>query len=250
MPRHEHLFGDVVDPSVKMGNRLGRSVAMTVVIEASLVIAMITIPMLAPDVLPVAPDLMAAFVAVSPPPTPPPPPPLGRRTAATPSVPQVAEPVNPDVAPTEAPRDIAPEPAPVDTGFERGGTLFVGEGVPGGTGDVTGGFVGAPPPVVPPPVVARSPLRVGGIVQAPKKIRDVRPSYPPLALRAGVQGSVILEATIDAAGKVTNVHVVQSRPLLDQAAIDAVMQWQFTPTLLGGEPTAVIMNVTVNFQLN
>jgi len=91
---------------------------------------------------------------------------------------------------------------------------------------------------------------VGGGVPAPKKIKDVKPIYPPLAMSAGVQGIVILEATIDTDGSVVDARVLRSIPLLDNAAIDAVRQWQFTPTLLNGQPTPIIMSVTVNFQLS
>jgi protein TonB len=64
-----------------------------------------------------------------------------------------------------------------------------------------------------------------------------------------VEGIVIIEATIGADGQVINARILRSVPLLDQAAIDAVRQWQFTPTLLNGVPVPVIMTVTVNFTL-
>lgn len=94
------------------------------------------------------------------------------------------------------------------------------------------------------------PLRVGGEVPEPRKIKHVNPSYPDAAKRARVQGIVILECTIDTQGRVSNVNVLRGVPLLDQAAIDAVRQWVYTPTLLGGAPVPVIMTVTVNFKLN
>jgi protein TonB len=90
---------------------------------------------------------------------------------------------------------------------------------------------------------------VGGNIKAPQKIRDVRPTYPPIAQSARVQGVVIIEATIGPDGKVTNAKVLRSVPLLDQAALEAVRQWEFTPTLLNGMPVPVIMTVTVNFTL-
>ena len=64
-----------------------------------------------------------------------------------------------------------------------------------------------------------------------------------------MQGIVIIEATIGADGRVTNARILRSVPLLDQAAIDAVRQWEFTPTLLNGVPVPVVMTVTVNFTL-
>jgi protein TonB len=92
-------------------------------------------------------------------------------------------------------------------------------------------------------------VRVGGNIKAPTKTRDVRPTYPPIAQSARVQGVVIIEATIGANGRVTEAKVLRSIPLLDQAALDAVKQWQFSPTLLNGVPVPVIMTVTVNFTL-
>jgi protein TonB len=57
----------------------------------------------------------------------------------------------------------------------------------------------------------------------------------------------VIEATIDDEGKVADARVVKSVPLLDQAALDAVRQWQYQPSLLNGVPTAVVTTVTVKF---
>jgi TonB family protein len=92
-------------------------------------------------------------------------------------------------------------------------------------------------------------VRVGGAIQVPTKTKDVRPVYPPIAQAARVQGAVIVEAVIGVDGSVTDARVLRSIPLLDEAALDAVKQWEFTPTLLNGRPVAVIMTVTVNFSL-
>lgn len=91
--------------------------------------------------------------------------------------------------------------------------------------------------------------RVGGEIQEPKKLKNVPPVYPEEAKKARVQGVVILECTISPAGKVADVRVLRGIPLLDQAAVDAVKQWEYTPTLLAGKPVPVIMTVTVNFRL-
>jgi TonB family protein len=92
-------------------------------------------------------------------------------------------------------------------------------------------------------------VRIGGAIQAPKKLKDVPPVYPAAAQEAGVRGVVILEARIDESGNVSDVRVLRSIPLLDQAAIDAVKQWQYTPTLLNGAAVPVVMTMTVNFTL-
>ncbi len=104
-------------------------------------------------------------------------------------------------------------------------------------------------PVVPPPPPPGAPVRVGGDIKTPTKIQHVSPVYPQEAQDARVSGMVIIEATINAEGSVESTKVLRSIPLLDQAALDAVKQWRFTPTLLNGTPVAVIMTMTVNFTL-
>ena len=90
-------------------------------------------------------------------------------------------------------------------------------------------------------------IRVGGQIRPPIRIKEVAPVYPAIAQSARVQGDVVIEATIDDEGKVADARVVKSVPLLDQAALDAVRQWEYQPSLLNGVPTAVVMTVTVKF---
>lgn len=113
-------------------------------------------------------------------------------------------------------------------------------------GGVVGGLVGKPPASS---LNTEGALRVGGNIKAPTKIRDVRPVYPALAQQARVSGMVIVEARIGTDGSVEAVQVLRSIPLLDEAAIEAVRQWKFTPTLLNGVPVPVMMTMTVNFTL-
>jgi TonB family protein len=96
---------------------------------------------------------------------------------------------------------------------------------------------------------APNPVSPGGNVQAPKKVTDVNPIYPAAAQSARVEGVVLLEASIGVDGRVEDVKVVKSIPLLDGAAVDAVKQWVYTPTLVKGVPVAVVMRVTVDFKL-
>ncbi len=95
----------------------------------------------------------------------------------------------------------------------------------------------------------RSGLRVGGNINLPRQVHRVSPVYPPAAQEAAVQGVVILECTVGPDGSVTDVTVLRSIPLLDQAAIDAVRQWRYEPTLLNGEPITLVMTTTINFTL-
>jgi protein TonB len=125
------------------------------------------------------------------------------------------------------------------------------EGRPGGVeGGVAGGLVGAvvaTPPPTPPP--ARPPERVGLSVKEPVKLKHVDPIYPDIAQRANVQGVVILECVISPAGRVAELKILRGVPLLDQAALDAVKQWTYKPTLLDGVPVSVVMPVTLQFRL-
>ncbi len=92
-------------------------------------------------------------------------------------------------------------------------------------------------------------LKVGGNIPPPRKIADVPPNYPEEAQKAKVQGVVLLEVVVDESGNVSETRMLRSIPLLDQAAIDAVKQWKYTPTLLNGVAVPVLMTVTVNFTL-
>jgi len=94
---------------------------------------------------------------------------------------------------------------------------------------------------------AIAPVRVGGQIKAPTKIKDVKPLYPAIAQQARVGGVVTIEATIGSDGKVTDAKVVRSIPMLDQAALDAVRQWEYTPTLLNGVPVPVLTTININF---
>jgi TonB family protein len=92
-------------------------------------------------------------------------------------------------------------------------------------------------------------LEVGTNIQPPRKTHDVPPQYPSIAQASRVQGTVVIEATIDKEGNVIDAKVLRSIPLLDQAALDAVRQWKFTPTVKDGAPVSVIMTTTVQFSL-
>jgi len=96
---------------------------------------------------------------------------------------------------------------------------------------------------------AQTPVRVGGAVKEPRPILKPDPVYPAMALAANVEGQVIIEATIDREGKVTNARVLRSAPLFEEAAIAAVRQWTYEPSQLNGVPVEVLMTVVVNFRL-
>jgi TonB family protein len=93
------------------------------------------------------------------------------------------------------------------------------------------------------------PVRVGGAVDPPRKVRHVSPVYPPAARAARRQGLVILEAVITRDGSVGRVRVMRSAALLDQAVIDAVRQWRYAPTLYSGRPIEVVITAPMLFEL-
>ena len=95
-----------------------------------------------------------------------------------------------------------------------------------------------------------APRPVGGAIREPRRIHGAVPPYPELARRARVQGKVVLECVIDERGRVRNVRVVSGHPLLADASAATVGAWTYTPTTLNGQAIAVILNVTVKFELD
>ena len=152
--------------------------------------------------------------------------------------------------PLSAPERIVPE---VPQGDLVDGAVPLGpgattSGLDPDTGLNVGPPTGPPPPPPPPPAVTK-PVPVGSLVRQPKKMVDRQPVNPLEAQQAHLEGLVILEADIDDRGNVDRVRVLRSAPLFDQAAIDAVRGWRYTPTLLNGVPVQVLMTITVNFTL-
>lgn len=93
------------------------------------------------------------------------------------------------------------------------------------------------------------PIRVGGNVQASKLVNKVSPVYPQKAKEEGVEGAVVLQITVNERGEVSDIQVVSGHELLSEAAVEAVKQWRYSPTLLNGEPVPVVATVTVQFTL-
>ena len=240
----DNMFRDVVDPSIKVGGRRGYTVPFSIVVHTLVVVAAIVFPLVVTngDRWPTPPTLLA-FVGAPPLPQPPP--------ASAPLRAQAEKPgpaANADAAPVDAPHEITVETPSQSNRSQLGIIEGTGAGeIPGGVGEHT-----APPPPPPPPpapVTPRAPVPVGGDITRPTKTRDVLAVYPAIAQAARVQGVVIIEATISSTGKVQDARVLRSIPMLDAAALDAVRRWEYTPTLLNGVPVAVVMTVTVNFQL-
>jgi protein TonB len=231
MPRE--LFGNVIRPSISVGDRKWYTLPLSLISHSAIVVVVVALPILVPGVLPAIADDMDSVILISVPK--PPALPTLKPVTATPAV-------NPNAAPIEAPSAITKETG-LEAGFENNVASIVDGGI---VGEVTHGLV---EPELPAPPKPQEPVRVGGGIRSPVKVRDVAPVYPQIAQAARVQGIVIIEATIGADGQVTNARVLRSVPLLDQAALEAVRQWQYTPTSLNGVPVPVIMSVTVSFVL-
>ena len=95
-----------------------------------------------------------------------------------------------------------------------------------------------------------APARIGRYIKEPRKLKHVAPKYPDDARRAGLAQLVVLECVVDPRGDVSNVDVLKGVPPLTDAAVKAVKQWRYEPTLLDGRPVPVTMTVTVKFWLS
>ena len=105
-----------------------------------------------------------------------------------------------------------------------------------------------PPRPDPPPVV--EPVRVGGNVAQPRKTWSVQPEYPRVARLRRIEGIVILEVTVDRQGNVSSVSVLRADAEgFGEAAVEAVRQWRYEPTIINGRPVSVVLTDTVRFQL-
>ncbi len=97
---------------------------------------------------------------------------------------------------------------------------------------------------------AKSPMEVSGSQQQLTLVDKVRPTYPPEAKAAGIEGLVRLEAVIGADGGVKAIRTVSGPPELIDSALDAVRQWTYQPTLLNGAPVEVVTQIDVNYTLS
>ena len=216
---------------------------VSLLLNVVLLLGATLLPLIVDETLPL-PGGLARAVFVEPvlaPPPPPPPPPPPRVSGASPPQPPKAPPAESAfTAPTTVPERVVEETS--DLGTPAGEPGGVEGGVPGG---VVGAVVGGLPPQEPEvPIV-----KVGGEIREPRKVRHVDPIYPEIASRARVQGTVVLECIVSPQGQVVKVSVQRSIPLLDDAAIEAVEQWVYTPTLKDGVPVKVIFTVSVRFAL-
>ena len=178
--------------------------------------------------------------------------PNGGHKQSTPPAP--VKPTTPaaNTAPSTVPENIEPAAASTTTGDPSANSNDSGsdqpQGVPWGVPHGVG--VDGPLSTATMAVEPDVPLRIVGDVKAPVVIRRVQPVYPKLALTARMNGTVVVECTIDKTGRVREAHVVSSTsPLFNQSAVEAVQQWQFAPGSLHGQAVDTIFDLTVTFRV-
>ena len=239
------------------------TVMVAFVAQMVLLTVAVILPMIYFDVLPKT-TLQTMLIAPPPPPPPPPPPAAPAPVKIVKVIPRQFD-AGKLMAPKNVPKEIAQikeEELPPATSGAVGVVGGVPGGVAGGTpGGVLGGIIGsvptaAPPPPPPPPVKKEGPppppkrITIGGNVQQAKLVRQPKPVYPPLAKQARISGIVHLAAVISANGTIQDLKVISGHPLLIPAALEAVKQWVYQPTLLNGEPVEVQTQIDVNFTLS
>ncbi len=219
---------------------LGRTLPVSVVLHAAAGLGLFLLPALSREALPesrgprwsVVPTPVVSVPARTPAPVPT----SGglRRGRSSTPVPVADRP------PAVEPATVADDKAGMVIDEPTGGPGGPGTGGPDSRGPDGDGSDGVGPP---------GPVRPGGDLSPPAKVRHVAPVYPELARRAGVVGVVVLECVIDPSGHVAEVRILRGQPLLEGAAVDAVRQWVYRPTRLNGVPVAILLTVTVQFRL-
>lgn len=210
-------------------------------LQLVLLLALVVIPLLHTDPLPRRETLTMLFLQ----------PPPGGSNATTFQAPKVASTFTPTsmAIPTRVPKTQEAPPL----SFGTTGSVVGGEpgGVPGGVfSEVLNGAPSAPVLVKSPLPTAVKRIRVASRVAEANLIRDVTPQYPPEAGRARIEGTVVLLAVIGTDGSVKDVRIESGLPVLAQAAIDAVRQWQYKPYMIDGQPVEVDSRITINFTLS
>jgi protein TonB len=154
-----------------------------------------------------------------------------------PDIPVVPRSTAADMVPIATSSDAISGQGSSDTTGVGSGPAGSRDGVPGGVGDT---------PSVPEP--ATQIYRIGSGVSQPIVIHRVQPVYPPLALRAHIEGSVTVQCIVNRSGEIRDVVVIRSSfGAFEQSAVDAVRRWRFTPGMLAGKPVDTIFELTVNF---
>jgi periplasmic protein TonB len=233
------VFNELIVSGKSHKARKPWTVAASAAIQVAIIGALVLVPLIYTEALPKT--MLSTFLVAPPPPAPPPPPAAIEKRVQLKQVINLHE----MVAPTMVPKTIVivkDEAPAVD--------VSSGDGIAGGTGNVLGGIIGNGP-AIPPPPKAPAPERivVGGNVQSARLIDKVPPQYPQVALAARITGTVTLRAIISKDGSIEKLQLVSGPPLLAAAALQAVKQWRYNPTMLNGQPVEVDTTIDVVFSL-
>ena len=236
------MFEDsLVESSGVLRRRNPWTTAMSFAVQGVIAVALVLLPLVYTEALPW--QQITAIVNA-----PPPPPPAANRLRTT--HPRQAT----DDGVIHVPSTIPPRVAMVHDEPTSSGETSPPDwaGVPGGTGSgvpnaVINNLVQNVPAM--PKLAAPSKVRVSSGVAQGLLVHQVKPAYPPLAMQARIQGTVVLQAVIAKDGTVQDLRVVSGHPLLIPAALDAVRLWRYKPYLLNDQPVEVDTQINVNFTL-
>jgi periplasmic protein TonB len=237
------MFNDLLESTIlKKKTNNSWTVVLSTLVQTVILGVLVLIPLIHTEALP---KTMLSILPVAPPPPAPPPPPQPAKTTVK-QVPRLIR-AGILVQPRVIPKDVViykePELPPDVPNYRTASSIF--SNIPGE------GPLGSNGRAIPPSPKLATPTRIkqGGNVTAASLINQTRPVYPALAIQARIQGNVVLHAIIDKDGKVAQLEVISGHPLLVQAALDAVKQWRYKPTLLNGDPVEVDTTITVTFTM-
>lgn len=252
------LFAEVMleKSSTRPPRRLPK-VVVSLGVHGLLLVALLLIPLYFTEAIDI--HRFNETMLVAPPAAPPPPPPPAVAAVARPAaeLKKVLPIPGKLMAPRVVPNQVA-QTSEAPGGPDLMAGLTSGAGLPGGVlggqpGGVLGGIVGGSGSYVPAALAAsapQAPVRVGGAIRAPRLLFRVEPAYPLLARQAKLEGSVVIDAVIDEHGNVVEMHALSGSPLLIPAAMDALRQWRYAPTLVNGQAVPVELTVTLTFRLS
>ncbi|HUB29768.1 MAG TPA: energy transducer TonB [Terracidiphilus sp.] len=235
------MFEDATFESTgRIRTRSRRWMAATFLLNGTILVGLILIPLIYPEALP-RQALAFLLTAPAPPPTPPPPTKEPQRKFhGTPEM-QSGEIVVPVRIPREPLIAHEPEESPV------GPMIALDQnGVPGGSGADVFRSHRAPAVVH----ASQGPVRLSSTLVTGLLLYEPAPPYPAIAKAAGVEGTVVLQATISKTGTIEKLRVVSGPPMLQEAAIDTVREWRYRPYLLDGFPVELETTINVVFKMS
>jgi len=255
-PLHEVFAEAMLEANPTRQRRSPLDWVVSLIVHVAILGVLVILPLFFTSALDMQ-NMNLTFLAAPITPAAPPPPPL------TSTAPRVVKNVPTHVyvpgkltAPSFIPKKVAIKTADA---VPEGAITGVPGGIPGGQiGGVLGGVLDGslrsePAPVAPvAPVVKgpKAPVRVGGVVKAPRLLYGPAPVYPALAKMSRISGVVVIEAIIDEHGNVTSMHALSGQPLLIPAALAAVAKRKYQPTVLDGEPTPIDLRVEITFTMD